>query len=270
MDLLQFFLLGLVQGITEFLPISSSAHLILIPYIIGQQDQGLLVDVAAHAGTLMAVLIYFRRDIKNIVSHGIMTKPWDDNIWESKNINARLFWLLILATVPVLVAAFFGRDLISLYLREPLLIAAASAFFAALLWWADIKGKRNRDDIHLNLRDAIWVGLAQVLALIPGTSRSGIAITACLMLGMNRGTAARFALLLSIPVISVAGCYETFVLFTGTTTVDLLPFMIVFFVSWCTASLTIKIFLEFVERTGMFPYVIYRFLLTGLILYFFL
>jgi undecaprenyl-diphosphatase len=265
MNFLHLILLGLLQGLTEFLPISSSAHLILLPLIAEWQDQGLALDIAAHIGTLFAVIIYFRIDIKNIISNGVKSAPWHDN-----NINARLFWFMCLATIPVSVVGLSLHDFISEYFRNPLIIAIATIFFGILLWWADVKGKQDRDDETLCLKDIIWIALAQVLALIPGTSRSGITITAGLMLGLNRKTAARFSFLLSIPVIFLAGCYETLLLIRAGESTDVVYFAIVFIFSWLAAWLTISLFLRFIEKTGMLPYVIYRLLLGTILLYLFL
>lgn len=265
MEFLHLILLGLLQGLTEFLPVSSSAHLILLPLIAEWQDQGLALDVAAHFGTLVAVVIYFRKDIKNIIGNGVKSVPWQDN-----NIDARLFWFLGFATIPVSVLGFLGYDFISEYFRDPLIIAAATIFFGLLLWWADVKGERNRGDETLCLKDIIWIGLAQSLALIPGTSRSGITITAGLILGLNRKAAARFSFLLSIPVIFLAGSYETLALIRGGESADVISFAIIFILSWLAAWLTISLFLRFVERTGMLPYVVYRLFLGTILLYLFL
>ncbi len=265
MDFLHLILLGLIQGLTEFLPVSSSAHLVLLPLITDWQDQGLVLDVAAHFGTLIAVVIYFHRDLKGIVYAGIKSVPWQDN-----DLNARLFWFLIMATIPVSVVGFFGHDLIANYFRDPLTIAIATILFGLLLWWSDASGKHDRDDKNLSLKDVIWIGLAQILALIPGTSRSGITMTAGLILGLNRKTAARFSFLLSIPVIFLAGCYETFALIRKGSEADPISFAIVLIVSWLVACLTIDLFLRFVEKTGMLPYVIYRLILGNVLLYYFL
>lgn len=265
MDFLYLILLGLVQGFTEFLPVSSSAHLILLPLITDWQDQGLSLDVAAHFGTLIAVIIYFHRDLKGIISAGVKSAPWQDN-----DLNARLFWFLIFATIPVSVVGLFGHDFIANYFRDPLIIAIATILFGLLLWWSDASGEQDRDEKNLSLKDIIWIGFAQVLALIPGTSRSGITMTAGLILGLNRKAAARFSFLLSIPVIFLAGSYEAFSLIRKGSETDLVSFITVFLVSCFAAWLTIDLFLRFVEKTGMLPYVIYRFLLGSVLLYFFL
>ena len=255
MDFLHLILLGVLQGLTEFLPVSSSAHLILLPIITEWQDQGLALDVAAHFGTLIAVIIYFRKDIKNIIGNGVKSVPWQDN-----NTDARLFWFLGFATIPVSAFGFLGHDFIAEYFRDPLIIAVTTILFGLLLWWSDAKGMQDRDESTLCLKDILWIGLAQVLALIPGTSRSGIPMTAGLMLGLNRKTSARFSFLLSIPVIFLAGSYETLSLVRGGGTTDVTSFAIVFIFSWLAAWLTINLFLKFESNLpssktdkGMFP-----------------
>jgi len=265
LEFLHLILLGLLQGLSEFLPVSSSAHLILLPLLAEWQDQGLSLDIAAHFGTLVAVVIYFRKELKNIIGNGVTSVPWHDN-----NIDARLFWFLLFATIPVSVVGFLGHDFISEYFRDPLIIATATILFGLLLWWADVKGERKRDNETLCLKDIIWIGLAQTLALIPGTSRSGITITAGLILGLNRKAAARFSFLLSIPVIFLAGSYETLSLIRGGESADAISFITIFIISWFAAWLTISLFLKFIEKTGMLPYVIYRLLLGTFLLYLFL
>jgi undecaprenyl-diphosphatase len=265
LDILHLILLGLIQGLTEFLPVSSSAHLILLPLITEWQDQGLALDVAAHFGTLIAVVIYFRRDLNTIISQGL--KP---SSWQSNNPDARMFWFLVLATIPVSVVGLLGHDFISVYFRDPIVIAVATLLFGLLLWWSDVKGNQDRDDKTLCIQDIIWIGLAQVLALIPGTSRSGITMTAGLILGLNRKTAARFSFLLSIPVIFLAGSYETLGLIRTGVAADVISFATVFIISWLAAWMTVSLFLRFIEKTGMLPYVIYRILLGGVLLYCFL
>jgi len=265
LDFLHLILLGLLQGLTEFLPVSSSAHLILLPLLSEWQDQGLALDVAAHFGTLIAVIIYFQQDLKHIIGNGVKSVPWQEN-----NTDARIFWFLVFATIPVSVIGFLGHDFISEYFRDPLIIAVATILFGILLWLSDAKGKQDRDQSTLCLKDILWIGLAQILALIPGTSRSGITMTAGLMLGLNRKTAARFSFLLSIPVIFLAGSYETFTLIREGESADVISFAVVFILSWLTAWLTISLFLKFVEKTGMLPYVIYRLILGSVLLYLFL
>lgn len=261
---LQLLLIGLIQGVTEFLPISSSAHLIILPLILGQAVHSIALDVAAHFGTLIALLIHFREDVKKMLGHGLRTYPWD-----LTDLHARMFWLIIVASIPVLTIAFLGHDYITLHLRKPLIIATATIVFGILLWWADNRSTQHQTLSNLTYKHALWIGLAQACALIPGTSRAGISITASLMLGLDRKTAARFSLLLSIPVIFLAVCYELFLLGTENNDANMTAFIIIFLTAWCSASLTIKFFLKFVEKTGMLPYVIYRFLLGGVLIYLF-
>ena len=205
MDLTQLIILALIQGITEFLPVSSSAHLILVPLLTDWQDQGLAIDVAAHLGSLFAVVLYFRKDISRVLFAGINSIIKKD----TSDTDSKLFWYLVLASIPVLAFGFLLRDSVSTYLRDPLIIAAASIAFGLLLWYADVAGKRVRQINSIQLKDAIIIGLAQALALIPGTSRSGITMTAALMLGLDRQSAARFSFLMAVPIILAAGTYES-------------------------------------------------------------
>lgn len=159
--------LALLQGLTEFLPISSSGHLVLVPVIAGWPDQGLAFDVAVHFGTLAAVLLYFRRDLF------AMGSGWVRQVGGGgANADSRLAWAVIAGTVPLVVAGLLGHDWIETNLRSALVIAAATAGFGVVLWLADALGSHRRDEHTLSLADALLIGLAQVLALIPGTSRS--------------------------------------------------------------------------------------------------
>jgi undecaprenyl-diphosphatase len=261
LDLIQLIILALIQGITEFLPVSSSAHLILVPLLTGWQDQGLAIDVAAHFGSLLAVIVYFRKDISRILFAGLNSIV-SQNTSES---DSKLFWYLVIASLPALIIGFIFHNVVSIYLREPLIIAVASIGFGLLLWYADISGKRIRQIDSINLRDAIFIGLAQMLALIPGTSRSGITMTVALLLGMNRNSAARFSFLLAVPVIFVAGSYEAYKLIHTDANVDISHFVYTAILSAISAFLTIHFFLKFLDKIGMLPFVIYRILL-GLVL----
>ncbi len=261
MDLLQLIFLALVQGITEFLPVSSSAHLILVPLLTDWQDQGLAIDVAAHLGSLLAVVFYFRKDIARILFAGI------DSIQHRKltSHDSRLFWYLALASIPVLALGFLLRDVISTSLRDPLIIAAASIGFGLLLWYADVQGKRIRTINTVNMKDAVIIGLAQALALIPGTSRSGITMTAGLLLGLDRDSSARFSFLMAVPIILAASAYESLKLIQSGLTVELTNFIITALLSAISAFIAIHLFLRFLDKIGMLPFVIYRVLL-GIVL----
>ncbi len=196
MDYLHVIVLALIQGITEFLPISSSGHLVLVPAFLGWEDQGLAFDVAVHVGTLLAVLAYFRQDLLRIISATVSTLAGGKASAES-----RLGWGVILATIPVGIVGFLGKDWIEANLRSAVVVALATIGFGLLLWWADYRSSRARSLTQLNWRDVAIIGAAQAVALIPGTSRSGITMTAGLMMGLDREAAARFSFLLSIPTI---------------------------------------------------------------------
>jgi len=264
MTLIQIIVLAIVQGLTEFLPISSSAHLILVPVLSDWPDQGLAFDVAVHVGTLSAVVWYFRHDLIT------MTKDWTASCVQRKTIgDSRLAWAVIIGTIPVGAAGLFLHDLVDTVLRSPLVIAWATIGFGLLLWWADVQGKRQRDEHHLSWKDIIVIGLAQVLALIPGTSRSGITMTAGLMLGLTRSAAARFSFLLSIPAILMAGGYKGLKLL-GDGNVEWTAIIIGTVLSAVTAYLCIHVFLKVLERMGMLPFVIYRLALGVVLLYLFI
>ncbi len=258
MDSLHAIVLGLLQGLTEFLPISSSAHLILLPKLAGWADQGLLYDVGAHFGSLLALLIYFRTDLAR------MGASWFNSFSAGRNRAADMVWLLALATVPICLAGLLLHHTAE-RLRDPMVIAAATVLFGLLLWWADRAGKRARDLDALGVRDALVIGLFQVLALIPGASRSGITMTAGLLLGLNREAASRFSFLLAIPTILLASGYELLNASFSSATVDWTALVTVSALAFISAYLTIHWFLKLVERTGMLPYVIYRLALGGVL-----
>ncbi len=259
--ILHYLILGFVQGLTEFLPISSSAHLILLPHLFGWQDQGLAMDVAAHVGTLCAVIFYFRNDLK------LMLGSWVTSRFSFDEEHSRSLWYLIFATLPIAIAGLLSSEIIENYLRDPLVIAGATLFFGFMIYLADHFGKKTRTVSSLTIKDVLIIGAFQVLALIPGTSRSGITITAGLLLGMNRESAARFAFLLSIPTILLAGGYEGFKLAMSQEVVDWSGMFIVTLVSFGMAVITIHFFIKLLDRTGLLPYVIYRVLLGSLLVY---
>ena len=266
MDITQLILLALIQGITEFLPISSSAHLILVPLLTDWQDQGLAIDVAAHLGSLLAVVFYFRKDLSRVLFAGV-------NSIIKKDINepdTKLFWYLFIASIPVLLTGLLLHDIISLYLRAPLIIAATSIVFGLLLWYADVVAKRSRQINSINLKDAVIIGLAQVLALIPGTSRSGITITAALMLGLDRQSAARFSFLMAVPIIIAAAFYETLNLVQTSASIDLNNFLVTAVLSAISALIAIHVFLKLLDKVGMLPFVIYRVVLGLVLVYIFI
>lgn len=260
MDWLQTLYLAVLQGFTEFLPISSSGHLILFPHIFGLQDQGMAFDVAVHVGTLSAVVAYFRKELL------VMTKDWTQSVLTRQLVgDSRLAWAVLWGTVPVGLAGLLFSGFIEENLRSPMVIAATTIGFGALLWFSDETSLRVRDEHSLNWQDVLIIGVAQALALIPGTSRSGITMTAGLLLGLTREGAARFSFLLSIPSIVLAGGYETLKLVKSDTPVEWGTLILGAVLSALTAFLCIHWFLKLLERIGMLPFVIYRFFL-GLVL----
>lgn len=256
MDTLQTILLALLQGLTEFLPISSSAHLILLPRLLGWGDQGLAFDVAVHVGTLAAVMFYFRHELLRLLL------AWSGSCMNRElNADARLAWLLLLASVPVAVAGLLLNDVIETHLRSPLVIALATIVFGVLLGLADRRGRQVRGEVSLTVTDVIWIGLAQALALIPGTSRSGFTMTAGLALGLTRSAAARFSFLLSIPVILMAGVFESLQLLQQPDSVAWGDILLGTAVAGTSAYVCIHLFMRLIERVGMLPFVVYRLLL---------
>ncbi|KMT66559.1 undecaprenyl-diphosphate phosphatase [Catenovulum maritimum] len=264
MTLLEIIVLALIQGFTEFLPISSSAHLILPSQVLGWQDQGLAFDVAVHIGSLAAVVIYFRKEVVDILS------AWFTSLkTKQQTENSQLAWWIIIATIPALLFGLAFKDIIENYARSTTVIATTTIVFGLLLWWADSRAKENVQLTQLTWKNAIVIGLAQALAMLPGTSRSGITITAGLMLGLNRVAAARFSFLLSIPIILIAGGYQTLKLATSGEAVDWLTISIGTGLSFLSAYACIYLFLSLIEKIGMLPFVIYR-LALGIGLFFFI
>lgn len=261
MPLTHLLALALLQGLTEFLPISSSAHLILLPRLLDWPDQGLAFDVAVHVGTLSAVVLYFRHELWR------MTRDWLGSLaGRGITAEARLAWFVLLGTVPVGLAGLLLKDWVGHALRSPLVIAAATLGFGLLLGLADWAGRRHRDEYSLGWRGVLAVGLAQALALIPGTSRSGATMTAGLAIGLTRESAARFSFLLSIPVIVLAGLLEVRDLAASPLAVDWTTLWLGALFSGLSAYACIHVFLRLIARLSMWPFVIYRFAL-GLALF---
>jgi len=259
MDIFQAIALAVLQGLTEFLPISSSAHLILLPVLVGWEDQGLAFDVAVHVGTLAAVIIFYRKILVKIIAAwfaSLLGRGFTD--------DAKLAWYVGLGTIPVGLVGISLTDSMQLALRNPLVIAAATIVFGLLLWWAEKRAQEQRKSV--TLIDAIVVGILQALALIPGTSRSGITITAGLLLGLKRDHAAMFSFLLSIPVIALAGGLKAAELYQSDIVVNWNFMLIGALVSSVVAYLSITFFLKLLHKVGMLPFVAYR-LVLGVILF---
>jgi len=259
---LHLFILALIQGITEFLPISSSGHLAAMPHLMTWPDQGLLVDVSVHVGTLLAVVIYFRRDVGALAAGGLSVI----GIGKKNEADVRHFRLLVLASIPVLVVggllAVLGYEDI---FRRIDIIAVASIIFGLLLYWADQKRGNDKSYGDIQTSAALQIGLAQILALIPGTSRSGITMTAARALGFKRTEAARFSMLLSIPVIMAAGSWSTYELITTGSDGDLAAAAFAAAVSFLTALGAIHFLMKWLEHASMTVFVAYR-VLFGVVL----
>jgi len=261
MDTLQIIVLSLIQGLTEFLPISSSAHLILVPAFTAWQDQGQAFDVALHIGSLTAVIIYFRQDIAKMLS------AWTKSLTtRQQTADSRLAWAVLFGTIPVGLAGLAFKDYVETDLRGATVIGITSIVFGLLLWYADWVGKRSRDEHAMTWKDVLIIGCAQALALIPGTSRSGITMTAGLMVGLTRSASARFSFLLSIPTIILSGGLKGLELIKSEAPVDVSAMITGTILSAITAYLCIHYFLKLLENMGMLPFVVYRVLLGIFIL----
>lgn len=262
MTLLQVVVLALIQGLTEFLPISSSAHLILGGHAFGWPEQGLVFDAATHFGTLLAVMVYFRRDIRKMAAACVRVPV---NAQDQK--QRHMAGLLLLATIPILLVGFFASDLVAAHLRNARVIAWATIGFGLLLWWADARSPQHLKTDRMSFKDALVIGLAQVLSLIPGTSRSGVTITAGRFLGLNAHDAARFSFLLSIPVIAAVGAYAALHVWNGDAQINWREFWLGAGVAAVTGWICIAAFLALVKRIGLLPFVIYRLALGFVLLW---
>ncbi len=260
----QALILGVLQGLTEFLPISSSAHLILLPWIMDWTPLGLVFDVMVHGGTLMAILIYFR-------------KEWKEFMWDflSRVREARLFGrrdtpvdAVVVGTVPAVLVALAFRHAIEEYARTPLVTVVTLAVFGGLLLFADRRSRGRRTASSMRLRDGLLVGAAQALALIPGVSRSGVTITAALLVGCTRAEAARFSFLLAGPVLVLGTLDGLLTLLTAGPgeAVPFWPLLVGVVVSFLVGFLCIKYFIRFLQSHTFLPFVVYRLLLASAIL----
>lgn len=256
-------LLALIQGLTEFLPISSSAHLILPSALLGWDDQGLGFDVAVHLGTLTAVILYFRRDVVAIISGCIGQLSG-----RGTNDSSRLGWQLLIGTLPVIIVGFLAKDVVDEYLRTTLVIAIATMLFGLLLWWSDWKSTGHNSLKHLTWKTALFIGFAQILALVPGTSRSGITMTAALLCNLDRESSSRFSFLLSIPVIAGAGLL-LFLDLLQQQVVNWVELAYAMSVAGFIAFVSIHFFLTTIKNLGFMPFVIYRLILGAVLFLFF-
>jgi undecaprenyl-diphosphatase len=265
LDPVEAIVLAIVQGLSEFLPISSSGHLILVPYFAGWEDQGLAFDVAVHVGTLFAVVAYFRRQLF------AMARAWFGSFRRGRlSPDARLAWCVLIATIPVGLAGLLFAGWIEDNLRNPVFVAFTLSGFGLLMWLADRFGSQQRDEYTIGWRDALLIGAAQALSLMPGTSRSGVTMTLGRSLGLTREAAARFSFLLAVPGIGMAGVYELLQLLQDPANGADWPVMgLGVAVSAATGYLCIHWLLKVITRIGLAPFALYRFALAALIVYLF-
>jgi len=256
MDIIQAVVLGLVQGLGEFLPISSSAHLVLAPWLMHWAYSGLTFDIALHVGTLIAVVFYFWKDWLNLLHKGF-TRP--------KEREGQLFWYLVLATIPGALIGYLLEDIAETVFRNPILIACMLILLGVILYRVDRRGKKLIDVEHISLKTSFLIGLSQALAIIPGVSRSGITMTTALALGMTREGAARFSFLLSAPIILGAALFKIPEVIANPSMIDT-SFLTGMAVSCISGLLAIGFLLRYVQTKTFLPFVLYRFLLGAVVI----
>jgi undecaprenyl-diphosphatase len=257
MPLLQAVVLAVVQGLTELLPISSSGHLFAISWLLGWQDQGLAFDIALHIGTLAAVLIYFFRDWVQVIATGLGIDYAPD---PDLGRNRKLLWMLAAASVPVGVAGLAVKDYAETALRNPWVIGSMLIAVGLLMALGERVGKRAKSIGEVGLLDALAIGAAQALAVIPGTSRSGITMTAGLFRDLDRPTAARFSFLLSTPAVGAAGAKAIYdgVKEQGAAAILKPELGIGIVVSGVVGLIVIAFLMKFLSRHGLRPFILYR------------
>ena len=264
--MLQTVILALVQSVAEFLPISSSAHLILTPQLFGWKDQGMLMDIALHLGTLFSVLLYFRKDVFLMIKGCFCILKKQTSLPQSE-----LVLKLMVACIPVFVIGFFSHTYIEENFRNPHLIAVTAIVFGVLLYWADQKGSCKKNVEQMGMKDAFFIGMAQVLALIPGVSRSGITMTMARYLGVNREESARFSMLLSIPTIGAAGAFGVFQILMNPAEGNSPEKMILFgmFIAFVGGVSAIGFLMKWLKHSSFAVFAVYRILLGAFLFYVF-
>ena len=257
---LQYFIIGIVQGFTEFLPVSSSGHLVLVSQLTSWQDQGLFTDVAVHVGTLLAVIIYLRSHIRTLIKSFFSFQLADnDNLIK-----------IIIATIPAVIVGFFIFDFVQLYFRDIKVVAVSSVVFAALLFVADHFKMKISSWENMNYAQAFIIGIFQVLAFIPGASRAGVTITGARFLGFDRSSAAIFSMLLSIPLILASLVLTSLDLISSSEiNINLYKSLFAAFVACITALVSINIMMRIIQNSTFNIFIIYRVLLGFILLYFY-
>jgi undecaprenyl-diphosphatase len=261
-ELLQVTFLAALQGLTEFLPISSSGHLILPAELLGWRDQGLVFDVSVHVGSLAAVIYYFRLQIVDLVWAWFRSLLRRESSEESN-----LAWLILLATLPAGIAGLLFNNVIEQYARSILLIGTTSIVFAALLYIADAGKDKLKTLADITWKTALIIGFAQMLALLPGTSRSGVTMTAGLFVRLSRHAASQFSFLLAIPIIAASGLLKLVEFYqAGAGVSEWIVLLYGALVSGVVSYFCIHYFLKLIERTGFLPFVLYRVVLGAVLL----
>ena len=250
MDLIQIVVLSIVQGITEFLPISSSAHLILISKLFGWQDQGILFDIYVHGGSLFAIIYAFKKEVSVLIQRAF--SPYKQN----------LFLCLIVATLPVALVGFLGGDFIEQNFRSLEFLIFTTFLFAIFLYIADKYGRKTNSIESIDLKDSFIVGMFQIFALMPGVSRSAITMIGALILSYSREDAARFSFLLSIPTLSAVLLGSSIEAIQSEETIDWSILILGGLISFAISLFCINLFLSFIQKIGFTPFVLYRIILS--------
>lgn len=256
MTILQAVILGLAQGLGEFLPISSSAHLVLIPWFFGWEDPGLTFDVALHLGTLVAVIIYFWKDWWHLIIKGFS---------DARSVEGRLFWYLVAASVPGAIGGYLLEKKAETVFRSPTLIAIMLILMGIFLYWADRRSTKKIEMNNITFGTSLLIGISQVLAIIPGVSRSGITMTTGLLMGVTRTGAARFSFLLSTPIIFGAAMVKLPGVISNSSGITV-SFMIGTVVSCIAGIVSIGFLLRYVQTKNFLPFAWYRFILGALVI----
>ena len=266
-DLIHSIILVLLQGITEFLPISSSGHLIALPWLMKWEGHGVAFDISLHLATFFAIMFYFRNDWANILREGFLS------IKEKKiagPFERRLFWYIFIATLPAALAGLLAHDKVEVYFRNPVYVALTLGFFALVLYWADSKGKKDKPLGMLTSAKSFFIGLSQAAAIIPGVSRSGITISSALFLGFDRESAVKFSFLLTAPIIFAAAVYKAGEIIALTSTSLWASFAAGFAAAFLSSIIVIHFLLKFVRSHSFIIFVVYRLVASAVLLLIFI
>ena len=257
---LQYFLIGIIQGVTEFLPISSSGHLVLFANFTNWEDQGIFTDIAVHVGTLLAVIIYLRKEVLYLLL----------NIFRFEILHNTIVSKIIVATMPAVIVGFFAYEFVTIYFRDIKVVAISSILFSIVLYFADKISISKKKWENILFKEVLVVGVFQVLAFIPGASRAGVTITAARFLGYDRSSATKFSMLLSIPIIS-ASLLLSFIEVNKSSLNNIYLFQSLFaaFVAFITALISISFMMKLIQNNSFNIFIIYRILLGIFLLYFY-